>query len=242
MDEFDKDQVLEWYGWLEEELLAILKYIPPADQNLQTFSPRIATLIIESCGLLDSIFRQNSPDPATIGGKSKPRRKLDICDYAELYTTQLQLPTARSILLIATPKYLTPFSAWKELLSGGDYKAAPWWRIHTELKHDRIANLKAARLEVAIESLCALHLIIATLPKFASAVIKNSWVFNPRYNPKDVIEILEGTAKAPHSFLVESKLFVVARGFETFPESMKDFHPAMFNASDRVSNIFRRWW
>lgn len=39
MDDFDKDQVLQWYEWLEDELLDILKYIPPAGQNLDTFSP-----------------------------------------------------------------------------------------------------------------------------------------------------------------------------------------------------------
>src|SRR5215207_2321461 len=132
MDDFDKDQVLEWYGLLEEELLRILTYIPPADQNLQTFSPRIATLIIEACGLVDSILRQKSPDSVTIGGKNKLRRKLDICDYAELYAAKYQLPTTRSILLITPPRYLAPFLAWKDLVSGGDYQPATWWRIHTD--------------------------------------------------------------------------------------------------------------
>jgi hypothetical protein len=77
MEEFDKDQVLQWYGWLEDELLEILKYIPPADPNLATFSPQIATLIIESCGLIDSVLRQISPDLASVDGKSKLRKELD---------------------------------------------------------------------------------------------------------------------------------------------------------------------
>jgi len=56
--------------------------------------------------------------------------------------------------MLTPPRYLTPFSAWVALLSGSGYQPATWWRIHTDLKHDRIANLKKATLEVAIDSLC----------------------------------------------------------------------------------------
>ena len=42
--------------------------------------------------------------------------------------------------------------------SGGEYKSPTWWQIYNKLKHDRIANLRKAQLEVAIESLCGLHL------------------------------------------------------------------------------------
>ena len=192
MDDFDKDQVLQWYGWLEDELLEILKYIPPADPNLATFSPRIVTLIIESCGLLDSVLRQVSPDPASVEGKSKPRKELDIVDYAKLYAAKFEIATSKSILLVTPPRYLTPFGAWIGLLSGGEYQPVSWWRIHTDLKHDRIANLKKARLEVAIESLCGLHLIIASVPDFAKAVLARGWVVGKKFSPGSTIQILEG--------------------------------------------------
>ena len=142
MDDFDKDQILQWYEWLEDELLQILKYIPPSEQNLRAFSPRLASLIVESCGLLDSIFRQISPDPVVVGTKSKPRKKLDIVDYAKLYSAKFELPATKSILLIRPARYLSPFSAWRH-----GYKPAPWWRIHTDLKHDRIANLRKGSIE-----------------------------------------------------------------------------------------------
>src|SRR5262249_17913189 len=115
-----------------------------SDQNLSTFSPRLASLIIESCGLLDSILRQISPDPATVDGQSIPRKQLDIVHYAKLYAARFEIPTSKSILMLTPPRYLTPFSAWVALLSGSGYQPATWWRIHTDLKHDRIANLKKA--------------------------------------------------------------------------------------------------
>ena len=244
MDDFDKDQVLRWYEWLEAELLEIIKYIPPADQNLQTFSPRLATLIIESCGLLDSIFRQVSPDPSVIDGKTTPRRKLDITDYAKLYADRFQLPTSRSILLNIPPRYLAPFSAWNGFLSGGAYQPLLWWQIHNELKHDRIAHLKKARLEVAIESLCGLQMVIATLPDFARSILSRNWVFCSGYNPQHVIEALEGKAHSEWlTFLVESNLFVVARGGAgKFPDNIDDFKPSQFKASERIVNFFGRWF
>jgi hypothetical protein len=176
MDDFDKDQVLQWYGWLEDELLEILKYIPPADPNLETFSPRLASLIIESSGLLDSILRQISPDPATVDGKSKPRKDLDIVDYAKLYAAKFEIAASKSILLITPPRYLTPFDAWLGWFSQGMYQSPSWWRIHNELKHDRIANLRKAQLEVAIESLCGLHLMIPALPEFAKPILRRCWI------------------------------------------------------------------
>jgi hypothetical protein len=238
MDDFDRDQVLQWYTQLEEELLAILKYIPPAKQNLAAFSPRLATVIIDSCGLLDSILRQISPDPAVIDGRSKLRKELDIIDYAKLYAAKLGIPVAKSIVLITPPRYLSPFDSWMDLLSGGSYRPTTWWRIHTELKHDRIANLERAHLEVAIESLCGLHLMIATLPEFARAVLGHGWVLGRKTSPEYTIDILEGSGSG--SLLVESKLFAVARGPEKFPDQIADFHPNLFNASERVFDFFGR--
>ena len=157
MDDLDKDQVLQWYGWLEDELVDILKYIPLADQNLKAFSPQLASLIIESCGLLDSILRQISPDPAMVDGKKIPREDLNMVHYAKLYAAKFEIPTSKSILLITPSKYLTPFGGWLGFLSKGKYQPPPWWQTHNELKHDRIANLIKAKLKVAIDSLCRLQ-------------------------------------------------------------------------------------
>jgi hypothetical protein len=238
MDDFDKDQVLQWYKLIEDDLLEILKYIPPAGQNLETFSPRLANLIIESCGLLDSVLRQISPDPANVDGRSIARHNLDILDYAKLYAAKYGIAAAKSILLIMPPRYICPFQEWMGLVSGGDYQPVAWWRTHTELKHDRIANLKKARLEVAVDSLCGLHQIIGTLPEFARAVLAHGWVLGKKTSPQMTIEILEGSASG--SLLVESKLFVIARGQEKFPERIEDFHPSLFSASERVIDFLGR--
>jgi hypothetical protein len=240
MDDFDKDQVLQWYGWLEDELLDIFKYIPPTEQNLETFSPRLASLIIESCGLLDSVLRQVSGEVSIVDGKRVHRHDLDIRDYARLYADRYQIPSAKSILLITPPRYISPFEEWTTLITGGDYKPVGWWRTHTELKHDRIANLKNARLKCAIESLCGLHLIVSTLPEFGRTVLARGWIPGKKTSPQTTIEILEGFGSG--SLLVESKLFVISRGNEKFPQRIEDFHPSLFNASERVTDFFGRFY
>ena len=142
--------------------------------------------------------------------------------------------------MITPPRYLSPFDSWIDLLSGGNYRPTTWWRTHTDLKHDRIANLDRAQLEVVIESLCGLHLMIVTLPEFARAVLARGWVLGKKTNPESTIKILEGARS--ESLLVESKLFAVARGPETLPDQIGDFHPSLFNASERVLDFFGRFY
>jgi hypothetical protein len=191
--------------------------------------------------LLDSILRQISPDPATVDGQSIPRKQLDIVHYAKLYAARFEIPTSKSILMLTPPRYLTPFSAWVALLSGSGYQPATWWRIHTDLKHDRIANLKKATLEVAIDSLCGLHLIVASLPDFAEAILRRGWVPGNKFSPSLTIKLLQGKPEAQSiSQLVESKLFIIARGREKFPDRIEDFQPGEFNGSERVIDFFGR--
>ena len=235
MDERVQDLAIQWYEWLEQQLLDIMAYLPPAPQNLNTFSPRLASLIVESCGLLDSILRQVTPDPISIGRKTKRRKDLDITDYEKLYASKHDLPNLKSILLISPPEYRTPFSSWV-----GGYKSPPWWRIHTELKHDRLANVQKATLDVAIESLCALHQVIASVPELGRMAFRRGWIPGNKPSPEIVIEILEGK-QGYVPLLVERKLFVVAKGREKFPAKIEDFSPAAFNTSEKVIDFFGRW-
>lgn len=241
MDDFDKDLILQWYEDLEDRLLNIMRYLPPAPENLNSYSPHLASLIMDACGLLDSILRQITPDPVTIDGKSVSRKELNIVHYGKLYAAKFELPGMKSIMLISPPKYHCPFTPWASLVSGGPYEPLPWWTTHTDLKHDRVANLQKARLAVAMESLCALHQVIAMVPDVGRMVLKRGWVPGRKPSPEIVIRALEGEAKFNESILVETKLFVVARGQKEFPERIEEFRPSFFNGSERLIDFFGRW-
>lgn len=246
MDDFDKYLTLQWYEHLEQQLLDFLRYVPYSPQNLGAHSPHLANIIVSACSLLDSILRQANPDPVTVGSKQTHRKDLAIADYARLYASRFQLPTFRSILLLTPPKYLVPFYHWERFVSGAvpwsSFQSPLWWSIHNDLKHDWIPNVKKACLEVAVDSLCALHQIIALVPEFARIILRKEWVRGQKSSPELAIEILEGKTKSIAPLFVETQLFVVARGGkEPFPEKIEDFRPGRFGASERVVDFFGRW-
>lgn len=246
MDDFDKDLTLQWYEHLEQQLLEFLRYVPYSPQNLNAHSPLLANIVVSACSLLDSILRQISSDPVTTGSKQVRRKDLAIGDYARLYASRFGLPAFRSILLLTPPKYLVPFAHWERFVSGrvpwSSFQPPPWWSIHNDLKHDWIPNVKKACLEVAVDSLCALHQIITLVPDFASSVLRREWVRGPKSSPETTIQILEGQIKSKAPLFVETQLFVVARGGkEPFPEKIEDFRPGRFGASERLINFFGRW-
>jgi hypothetical protein len=110
------------------------------------------------------------------------------------------------------------------------------------LKHDWIPNVKKACLEVAVNSLCALHQIIALVPDFARSILRKEWVRGQESSPEVTIEILEGKIESISPLFVETQLFVVAReGKESFPDRIEDFMPGRFGASERLINFFGRW-
>ena len=96
-------------------------------------------------------------------------------------------------------------------------------------------------METAIESLCGLHMTIAKLPDFARAVLARGWIPGQKFAPKITIDLLEGQSWAQTlNLLVESRLFVVARGREKLPANIEDFEPGDFQASERVIDFFGR--
>ena len=54
---------------------------------------RVAGLVVDACGLLDSILRQVSLDPSVIDDKPKAKDNLNITDYAKLYAASFELPS-----------------------------------------------------------------------------------------------------------------------------------------------------
>jgi hypothetical protein len=72
----------------------------------------------------------------------------------------------------------------------------------------------------------------------AKAVLARGWVLGKKTSPDVTIEILEGLGSG--SLLVESKLFAVGRGQEKLPAKIETFRPALFNASERIIDLFGR--
>ncbi len=234
--------MLQWYEWLEEQLLEVTAVIPLSDVTWNVYSPRLATIITESCALLDAVFRNSASIVTFVGDKVVYSSQLTITHYASIFSKRYNLPRLKSILLIPLPRYLTPFSEWELLLTGGTYKPLPWWRTFTSLKHNKISHLSKATFKEAVNSLCALHQVISVLPEYSRAILRRGWIPGSRLNPELLVKELETGSNPSHSVLVETSLFVLARGKEEFPNNIGDFRPAFFDASKRISDFFGRWY
>lgn len=232
MDEFERDSVIHWYELLEDRLLDFLWRVPPIGANLEVHSPHLAGIILEASGLLDSVFREIASDPATVSGK--PKRDLKIADYKELFGARFNLPNYRSYVLVSPPQVRCPFEAWDR------NEHLTWWATYNKIKHNRIANLRKATLDVAIESMCALHQVLSRAPNFAQAVLRAHWFKSKVISPGQALDLLkDDPGWASIRVLVGTKLFMVGRGREgSLPAKLEDFDLDAYHPDDSILDFF----
>src|SRR2546422_38782 len=109
---------------LESRLTECLSFIPFIETNKQVISPKFIPIILESCSLIDSLFKSF---------ERQKGKRYDLKSYTTLVEPHLCLEEATTIFLNPPLRFLTPFSRWTT--------AAPsWWAAHNELKHDRLDN------------------------------------------------------------------------------------------------------
>ena len=237
MDEATASNIIRWYEGLEEEVVEFLRYVPPQNQNMNVWSPRLATVIVEACGLIDSLFRYISPAKVTIHGKKKKRDKLNILDYAELHSSNLQLPAQKIILLISPPSYRNPFGIWSKQGSRS-FKTPSWWTINNDLKHQRIDNFCKATMDMAIDALAGALLIISKVPELLPATLRHGWLDLGGLNPEHLLETLQ---KGREGRTLETSLFALWLGYWELPKDIKDFSPLRYHGSKRLLSFFGKF-
>ena len=109
---------------LEGRLNYCLDYIPFMKENETTISPKFISIILDSCSLIDSIFREVIID----GGKNYKFKEL-----SELIEPSLNLNNTISIFLNPPISFLNPFKDWLR-------KTPKWWKAYNKLKHNRLQN------------------------------------------------------------------------------------------------------
>ena len=129
MDETTADNTLRWYEDLEAQMIDLLRVIPPQGSNLKTWSPRLATIMVEACNLLESVLYHITPPTAEIKGKDKQRIKMQLQDYAELYAAPLRLSERKAAVRQAPFRWISPFSGWVGFAPGSSLPAPDWWDI-----------------------------------------------------------------------------------------------------------------
>lgn len=245
-------EVLRWYVGLEEQVVDSLRVFPPHGKNLDAWSPKLATVLVEACCLMESVFYGISPDFAVVRGKPKPREKLTLGDYAELHCKDLRLPDRTAILLTDAPEYRTPFTLWTDLLRGACFekKHVPtWWALYNRSKHRRIGVFTEFTLSMAIDALAGALMVISTVPAFTPALVRHEWLPLDGWNPEALVEAyLRALSPSPYPsgylfqwFTVERRLFAVPIGHSPLPSDIKDFRPVLYGASPKLLRYFLKW-
>ncbi len=231
MKESKAESVLLLYESFEEQIIEFLKYVPAQDENFNTWSPRLATILVDACGLMESLMKYPLPQKVRVNNKIKDKQDLKINDIAEIYNS---LSNKKVILLKSPPEYSQPFSEWLNK-DCGQYKSPWWWRIHNEIKHEKIDFLNKATLKVTIEALSGLITTIAHFPDMTKALIRYRW-FNTRgWNPEAILEKSNSNGFSQNDyFTVETKLFVALIGAIP-PENIQDLTPSLYGSSRLVS-------
>jgi hypothetical protein len=102
--------ILANYEELERMLEECLSFIPYINFNHQVFSPKFIPIIIEACGLIESIFSEYDNLKAKKGFKKFPN----------LVEPILELEETISVFLSTPLTFQSPFKNWtKKFLLGG---------------------------------------------------------------------------------------------------------------------------
>ncbi len=226
------NQVLAWYERLERDTLEFGEKVPLTPQNESLQSPFLATTLIDACSLLDSVFRDMTPDHVVIDGASKKKSECKIPDFAQLHTAKLDLPNTRSLMLVSPPSYRIPFKAWEPIIAGNGYRPLPWWQASNELKHDCLTNLDRATLGVTLDALCALNQVLAKRLDIIPFLMRRGW-FPLGGLPVDYILKRLEQGQLPDVFVVQTELFAVpvgqplgaSPGLPQFPEALSELEP-----------------
>lgn len=179
------------YTSLEAQLVDCMEYIPYIQRNMDTVSPKFIPILIESCSLIDSIFRHMSDG----------KKHYNLKEYSSMHEERLELEEASSLLLVSPMRILQPFKSWT--------KTPPeWWQAYNKVKHDRINNYHVATYNYTVLALVGLHQVIARSWMFIENLIKAGW-FNME-DEEGFMDLISSrcSCSGPPDLPVETKLIV----------------------------------
>jgi hypothetical protein len=196
------DNIIEFvvnnFATLEKQLLECMEFVPMVDQNKHVVSPKFIPIILESCSLIESIFKEITEDK---------NRKYSFKKYAELHERHLELGETISIFLASPIRFYQPYNEWAQ-------KVPDWWNSYNKLKHDRLNNYAFATYDTTIRSLAGLHQLISKCRLFTDYLIRAGWFnLDGEFMP-DLIMARVSQSGVPLSTIpCESNLFVSPLNF-----------------------------
>jgi len=234
-------KVMEFYETLENQLLEVLRIIPFEKQNFDVWSPKLISIFLDSCSIIDSIFKTTSRSKEKIYGRIIKRTDLNMNHFRHLYRNKFSLGDLNSLMYVSPPVVLAPFKEW---MGKGSGQNPNWWQDHQRVKHDRLNNMNLATIKNTVNAVCGLFQVISQHPKMVIAIIRYRWLSNGGYAPDYLIRNLSSIKRRKETndiFLVETKLFVTTIGKRSFPNNVKEINPLYYKGGMvRLNNFLGR--
>ena len=172
--------VIVWFESAEQMLMAVLDVIPYEAVHENVWSPRLVTVLLETCSQLDSLLKQQAVQSPCVASQN-----LNITDYFALFGQDL---SGKWVLFWGESPRVRPFGAWQGLAGYGEASypghELKWWKAYNKIKHNRIENRREATLRHRIEALGGLFLAILYCEICRDAVGASGWLQSHSPNPK----------------------------------------------------------
>jgi hypothetical protein len=214
--------VVSGFRDLESQLVDCMGYIPFIDTNKYVISPKFISIISESCGFIESIFKES------VGIND---RRFVLKDYAKLLEPRLELENTITVFLNQPVIFINPFKLWTN-------SQPIWWKAYNMLKHHRLSSYEIATYDNAIMAMAALHQVISRSIDFVPSLISDGWFNSDSVDVSELIVARISKAGVPINVIpVESSLFVspLHGNFVTFKDSETKIEECDF--SSRIRSI-----
>lgn len=170
---FPANSVISSYVSTENMLKEILQIVPYCDEHENVWSPKLVTIILESCSQLDSLWKSQA-----LSSPCVKKANLAISDYFGFYGESM---SKRWVVFYGErTQKICPFDNWSSVSSfnANEYPKyeLKWWNTYNRLKHDRLQNLSKAILKDAVLSLTGLFIAIIKCEFCRDAIAQTGWL------------------------------------------------------------------
>lgn len=150
---------------LEKDLIEILDYIDPCDENMAVFGPKILKLSLSigsevDVTLRDLLLAKDSQ------GEFAHKKRFDIKDYRRfVQDTDLSLEFKDVVVGFNGMEFTyTPWEDWWSQSGGHPTQSRPgWWDSYNHVKHRRTEQYGEANLGNVLKALAGLFVSVASL-------------------------------------------------------------------------------
>jgi hypothetical protein len=189
---FENGGFWEYYKDLERQFENFLEQVPYLEGNEETYSFRLANLILAVGAHIDSALKEIAESPSFSSkfpdmtnpkiekGKNKgKRRKPVITDYYPI-SEEYKLPSEEvEFKCLPDREKVLPFKEYQKLGNKVPY----WWTVYNKVKHEFKKNFKRATLKVVRDALAAAFLLNVIHGPAADRLGKYRLV-KPKYRPR----------------------------------------------------------